>query len=145
MIKLELMGIPPTANHAYATVHGHRVLSSKGKKYKTETKTSLVERFPRELRFFRDNAPYLVAVRFYFEEIENKGWFQGTAASRYKRLDLTNRVKLLEDCLKDAAGIDDSQHLRVILDKQKGTERTVIWVWDLEQEETPFDAGFNGL
>jgi Holliday junction resolvase RusA-like endonuclease len=126
-------------------VHGHRVLSSGGKKYKTETKAALVERFPRELRFFKDNTPYLVCIRFYFSEVENKGWFQGKAASRYKHLDLTNRVKLLEDCLKDAAGIDDSQHLRVVLDKQKGTERTVIWVWDLEQEETPFDVGFNSL
>lgn len=145
MIKLWLEGIPPSANNAYATVNGHRILSSAGKKYKTETKTALVSKFPKELRFFKDNAPYLICVRFYFAEVENKGWFSGKADSRYKRLDVTNRVKLLEDCLKDAAGIDDSQHLRVVLDKQKGEERTVIWVWDLEQEETPFDVGFNNL
>lgn len=142
MIKLALEGIPPSANNAYATVHGHRILSSKGKKYKAETKTALVSRFPKEMRFFKPNVPYLVFIRLYFPEVENKTWFQGKAESRYKRFDVGNCLKLLEDCLKDAAGIDDSQHMRVVLDKQQGKEKTEIWVWDLEQEETPFDAGF---
>jgi len=145
MIKVWLEGVPPTTNTAYATVHGHRVLSSKGKKYKAETKTALAAGFPREMNFFKSNTPYLICIRFYFPDVENKTWFTGKAESRYKHFDLSNCVKLLEDCLKDAAGIDDSQHMRIVLDKQKGKERTEIWVWDLEQEETPFDAGFNGL
>lgn len=152
MIKLWLDGIPPSANHAYTTINGHRTLSSKGKKYKAETRTGLVSRFPRELRFFKNNTPYLVVIRLHFPAVENKGWFefdkrglQRKAESRYKRFDVGNCLKLLEDCLKDAAGIDDSQHMRVILDKQQGKERTEIWVWDLEQEETPFDVGFNSL
>lgn len=145
MIKLHVDGIPPSANNAYATVRGRKILTKEGRKYITETKTHFAERFPKEMRFFRVNVPYLVVVRMFFEAVENKGWFTGEAETRYKRIDLSNRLKLLEDCLKDAAGIDDSQHLRIILDKQQGKERTEIWVWDLEDEETPFDAGFNIL
>lgn len=42
-----------------------------------------------------------------------------------RRVDLTNRVKFLEDCLCAALGIDDSRIFRVVLDKQHS-----------EQEET---------
>jgi len=145
VIHLWIEGIPPSSNHAYATVHGRRILSSKGKKYIAETKAHLTQTFPKEMNFFKDNRPYLVCFRIFFTDVENKGWFQRKADSRYKRIDVGNRLKLLEDCLKAAAGIDDSQHLRVLLDKQQGKERTEIWVWDLENEETPFDVAFNSL
>lgn len=145
MIHIWVDSIPPSANNAYAVVRGRKIMTKEGKKYVTETKTHFVEKFPRELRIFKPNAPFLVCIRFFFPEIENKGWFQGKAETRYKRIDVSNRVKLLEDCLKEAAGIDDAQHLRVLLDKQQGKERTDIWVWNMAEEETPFDAGFNDL
>ena len=143
MIKLSLDGLPPSSNHAYFNLpKGGRALTREGKKYINETKTHFVQAFPRQMTFFKPNRPYLVAIRFYFKEVENAGWFKGKADSRYKKLDVGNRLKLLEDCLKDAAGTDDSQHFRIVLDKQQGKERTEIWVWDLEEEETPFDSGF---
>jgi len=146
MIHLSIDGIPPSANNAYFNLpSGGRTLSKAGKKYINETKIHLVQAFPKEMMFFKPNRPYLAIFRFYFEKVENAGWFKGTAESRYKKLDVGNRLKLLEDCLKDAAGIDDSQHIRVVLDKQQGKERTEIWVYDLEEEETPFDVGFNSL
>lgn len=145
MIKLHLDGIPPSVNNVYTVVRGRKILTKDGRKYITETKTHLVEKFQKEMRFFKKDVPYLIVFRMYFEAVENAGWFTGKAASRYKQIDLSNRVKLLEDCLKDAAGIDDAQNLRVVLDKQQGKERTEIWVWDLENEETPFDAGFRSL
>lgn len=145
MIYLWLDGVPPSANHAYINMKHGRTLSKEGKKYIAETKTGLVERFGKELRIFKPDKPYLIFFRFFFPAVENAGWFTGNAETRYKRIDVTNRVKLLEDCLKSAGGIDDSQHIRVVLDKQQGKERTDIWVWDLEEEETPFDAGFNNF
>jgi Holliday junction resolvase RusA-like endonuclease len=143
MIYMHIKGIPPSANNAYANVRGRKILTKEGRKYITETKTYLAENFPKQLRIFQPNKPYQVFFRFFFEAIENKNFFEGKGETRYKVIDLTNRVKLLEDCLKEAGGIDDSQHLRFILDKQQGEERSEIWVWSLEDEETPFDAGFN--
>lgn len=144
MIRLELQGLPPSANHAYFNLpKGGRTLSTKGKKYIAETKAHFAQKHAKEMMFFKKHVPYLVFIRFYMEAVENLGWKTGTAQNRYKAVDVTNRVKLLEDCLKDAAGIDDAQNIRVVLDKQQGKERTIIWVFDLENEETPFDHGFN--
>jgi hypothetical protein len=146
MIHLVLEGLPPSSNAAYFNLpKGGRVLTKAGKKYIAETKDHLARNYMKELTFFKKDAPYLVVFRFYLGRVQNAEWATGKAESRYKRIDVTNRVKLLEDCLKEVAGIDDSQHMRVILDKQEGAERTEIWVWDMEEEETPFDAGFNTL
>lgn len=153
MIRLELQGVPPTTNHAYENVakrrlpNGHiigggRRLTDEGRAYLLETKTELARRYRQELQFFRPNAPYLVFVRLYFSALENAGFFKKkkTTQARHKKLDLTNRIKLLEDALKDVGGVDDSQNFKVFLEKLQGErERTIIWIWDLEEEATPFD------
>jgi Holliday junction resolvase RusA-like endonuclease len=43
-------------------------------------------------------------------DILNKGWFQTPkkAATRYKKMDTGNRLKLIHDCLAEAIGVDDS-------------------------------------
>ena len=92
------------------------------------------------MRLFKKDKPYTLLFRFHFEEIENKGFTSGKAKSRYKVFDGGNRTKLVEDALKDAGGIDDSQTLTSIWQKIMGTpERTLIWAWGCEEEETPFD------
>ena len=54
--------------------------------------------------------------------------------------------KLLEDALKDAGGIDDSQTLVSLWEKCLGKpEKTLLWIWDLEEEETPFDGILRSL
>lgn len=146
MIHLFLEGIPPSQNHVYANVRGGgRRLTKEGEKYLNETKDYLTKQFRKELSLIKLNTPYLVFFRFYFAEVENAGWFKGTAKTRYKQVDVSNRVKLLEDILKSVSGIDDSQNMRMVLDKQKGKERTDIWIWDLNEEETPFDAALLSL
>jgi len=143
MIHLVLEGVPPSSNNAYFNLpKGGRSLTKVGRAYLTETKARLASTYGKEMLFFKPDKPYQIAVRFFFERLENLGWFKGEARNRYKHFDVGNRLKLVEDSLKEAAGIDDSQHLRVLLDKQQGRERTEIWAWDLEEEETPFDVGF---
>jgi len=53
---------------------------------------------------------YLLSFIFVFpaEDILTVGWLKGQAKSPYKRVDTTNRRKLLEDALSEAIGIDDS-------------------------------------
>lgn len=144
MIHIHLEGLPPSANNAYFNhPKGGRTLTKEGRKYINETKSALAQAFQKQMMFFKPDRPYLVFFRFYFAAVENAGWFKGKAQSRYKKLDVSNRVKLLEDCLKEAAGVDDAQNLRIVLDKLEGKERTEILVWDMEEEGTPFDIGFN--
>ncbi len=58
---------------------------------------------------------YALHLRFFFKSLENARWNDPTCPpskrpkSRYKRIDLSNRIKLLEDCVRDALDIDDSQ------------------------------------
>lgn len=147
MIYLKVPSLPPSSNHAYANIRGtnKRVLTKVGRAYKVETCAHLAQKYRAELQFFRPDQPYLLVVRFWFLQIHNAGWPK-KADSRYKRLDASNRLKLLEDALKDAAGVDDSQNLTLVLQKYEGLEeKTEIWVWNLDDEGTPFDGALASL
>lgn len=147
MIRIELPGLPPTLNHAYIkTRGGARALSEEGRAYKRETTVHFARAHQAEMRALRPNVPYLVYLRLYFEKLENDGWAKGKT-SRYKRLDASNRIKILEDCLMEAGGFDDSQNMIFIVQKRQKLEaeleRTIIWLWDLSCESTPFDGGLS--
>jgi Holliday junction resolvase RusA-like endonuclease len=149
MIYLSVPSIPPSSNNAYATIRGtnKRVLTPEGKAYKIETTTHLVRKYPKEMMAFKKNVPYLLLVRFWIDGILNKG-YPKTAESRYKKLDTGNRLKLLEDSLKDACALDDSQNVTLVLQKVQpadGNQKTEIWAWTLEAEKSPFDAALLSL
>ena len=147
MISLEVPGLPPSSNHAYFNLpRGGRVLSTEGKKFKNETKTYLAQKYQAELKKFVPNTPYLVYMRFHFSTLQNATWGKAKGAeSRYKKTDASNRAKLLEDVLKDVSGVDDSNTMILILEKRlaRDKEKTEIFVWDLDREESPFDAALH--
>ena len=126
-------------NAAYTNQRGGkgRVLTRKGKKYKLETTTYITRHYPRELQFFKPNVPYVLLVHFVFENdvtLLNKGYPE-KAKTRYKRLDVGNRLKLFEDALTDSTGCDDSQNWMIALSKACGkSDRTHLWVWNMEDE-----------
>lgn len=88
--------VPPTVNHAYATVRGRRVLSKEGRAYKAMVAGRLMV-----ARWKPLDGEVSLSI----------DWFRARRSG-----DLTNRVKLLEDALKGFAWHDDSQvaevHLR---------------------------------
>lgn len=147
MIRLELPFMPPTSNNAYFNLpRGGRKLTEQGREFLTRAKTHLVQKYPGQLKLFQKNKPFLLTFRFYFEEVETKGFTEGKAKNRYKTFDGGNRTKLLEDALKDAGGIDDSQTMTSLWQKVQGTpERILIWAWSLEDETTPFDELLRSL
>lgn len=146
MLRLDLVGLPPSSNHAYVElppiVRGRKViprgrrLTEDGERYKRETITHIVRSYPNELAQIKPNVGLFLYVRFFLPSLYNKGWPK-TAESRYKKIDVTNRVKLLEDCIKDACGVDDSQNEFVLLEKRQGPEATVVFIWNLEKEVPP--------
>lgn len=151
MIYLTIPGIPPSANEAYSTVLKKkggkiipiRMLSSKAKKYKREAEAFLVRSYPIELRFFTPNEPYGILVQFLMKGVENKtfGKGKGGAQNRYKKIDVSNRLKVVEDVIASAAGVDDSQNMIEIIHKtQHHYEETRIWVWNIAQQG-PFPDG----
>lgn len=141
MITLELSGVPPSTNKAYFNLpRGGRALSAAGAKYKRETTSTLVRNFPLSLKLFEPNKPYGVLFVIHLPTVLNKGWPK-SAETRYKKLDATNRVKLVEDALVLAAGVDDSQFLfSSVLKAPSEEEKTTIYCWSLDLEIFPSDV-----
>jgi len=103
--------LPPTSNKIY--FRGTQ-LTAKAREYAERFAEGMRQYLP-QINELDDKAVYAVHLRFFFFELVNRSWNNPDvppskqAKSRYKRIDLTNRIKLLEDCIRDAIAIDDSQ------------------------------------
>lgn len=146
MIHIVIPSVPISANHAYATVRGRRILTTLGRAYKNETKAYIARNFPQALLFFKPNVPYTLLIEFTFKSrdtIYSKEWGEGRnrAQNRYKKLDVSNRTKLFEDALANATGLDDSQNFVVAVAKtwHRDYEATNVWAWNKDEEESPLD------
>lgn len=153
MIHLQFPWTPPSVNNLYHDQPVHvggkgkfkkiiikRVLTDEGRRFKNETIAYLVRNFQPQLRFFKKNAPYVFYYRFVATELQNKTWPK-SADNRYKKFDASNLVKVLEDVVVEASGIDDSNYLTVVSEKRKGPKaETHIWIWNIEEEGCPFHA-----
>lgn len=136
-VHMQIEGLPISSNHAYINLpKGGRTLSKEGRKYKAETSGYLVRTFPTEMMIFKKDVPFGYLVQFCFPNLFNKGWPE-KAKTRYKKLDVSNRLKLFEDALFNASGVDDSQVCSGHFDKIEGPAWTHVWAWNME-EECPF-------
>lgn len=79
--------------------------------YKKDFKTFVRTNYPTEVVDFAkphdEKSIYLVSIDLFFtkEQLINKGW--PNTKTYYKKMDVGNRRKLLEDCLSEVIGIDD--------------------------------------
>lgn len=146
MIHLSIPSLPPSVNDVYMTISkmkgGRRItlrpLTAEGRKYKKETLAHLVKKHQPQLLQMKPDTPYVLFVRLTMPVLVNKGWAKRTSA-RYKRYDVSNHIKTLEDCLVDASGVDDTNFLIVAGEKVQGdVERSDVYIWNLDAEESPF-------
>ena len=99
---------PPSVNKAYVTTRsGRRILSSAGKEYKRDVASAIAHHCAAHPETTFDESPLALTIDLYMVT-ENKGWSKGNTKSRYKRVDASNRVKLLEDAIFSVLGVDDS-------------------------------------
>lgn len=108
MIDVKLP-FPPSVNKAYATTRsGRRLLTSEGKLFKQSVRDIIGQKYavatPELSRI--GTVPLELTITLY-TATENKGWLQGKAKNRYKRVDVSNRVKLLEDAVFESLDSDD--------------------------------------
>lgn len=112
--------MPISVNKAYVTIRGRRALSKEGKIYKSAVTTGVAKQLSLCSDFtdlINDQTALKLEITLYLERTENKGYPNKTK-TRYKRVDVSNRVKLLEDALFDALGVDDSIVFSLIVTKQ---------------------------
>ncbi|MFQ5992472.1 MAG: RusA family crossover junction endodeoxyribonuclease, partial [Nitrospiraceae bacterium] len=95
-----LLPVPPSINHQYATVGHRRLLSSVGRKYKTQVAQYVLvalAQLPKRdtlLRTLRENQ-LVLSIRFHF--------------SAPLRRDVDGGLKITQDALCEALGINDNR------------------------------------
>lgn len=107
--------LPPSSNHIYVTSRkGVRFLSKEAETFKRRAISHIQSHYLAQISKLDREAIYRVWYAFYFlpEEILNLTFGEGkkgSAKTRYKRMDVENRLKLVADALATAIGIDDCQ------------------------------------
>ncbi len=147
-----VLTLPPTDNRIYFNLRTSkggiaRALTDEAKKYKRSVASAIAElviRSKNKIEFHKD-VPYLLIVKLFFEHTENKGWIEGKAQNRYKKIDTTNRNKLLIDAIMEAIGVDDSHIHSVIQFKHCDEEdsRVEVGLYELidDSEMTRLEGG----
>jgi hypothetical protein len=120
-------GLPPTSNKLY--IFGKK-LTTKAREFKENFKSYVHQHYGHEiseleepnqkdsdgvtdLRTLNPNLIYSLTLIFYMDCL-NASWDdpktppKRRASFRYKKVDLSNRIKLVEDCIKSSLDIDDS-------------------------------------
>jgi Holliday junction resolvase RusA-like endonuclease len=106
-LRGELGRLPPSANKIYVNTRNGRRKSQEAKEYIVWASTELAKQWAFLPKLDR-NRPYSLEMRFYLTKVENDGWAERKTKTRYVKRDVTNLVKLLEDIISKASGVDDS-------------------------------------
>jgi hypothetical protein len=115
-VSMILPFLPPSSNHIYVSRRGGkgRFLSKEAASFKTRAISHIQSNYLPDISWLDRGAIYGVWYAFYFplEELLNLTFGngkKGSAQTRYKRMDVENRLKLVADSLATAIGIDDCQ------------------------------------
>jgi len=98
----------PSSNQLYASVRGRLIKSSEGRNYAlkmhiwAQRHKSTIDKLKEILR----GKTLRVDCAFYFPKSKLI-----TKKNTLKRIDWSNRIKLVHDCLSDAIGVDDSHFI----------------------------------
>lgn len=126
-LHLVYPSLPPSANHIY--IRG-TVLKREAREYKAAFKQWVIQNHMHNVA----NLPvgpemvYSLHLAFFFDSLVNESYNDKTkppsrrAKTRYKRLDLDNRVKFLQDCVRDAIDVDDSHIFAASQEKHQDPE-----------------------
>lgn len=122
MVEIKWDSIPPSVNKLYFTRQGRKVLSSEGRAWKNRfiqnrgglsISDSSIEFDPCDR--------FILELTFYFpeEDIMSKGWgVDKRIKSPFKRMDVSNLIKLAEDALSELLGLDDRANFKVSAEKK---------------------------
>lgn len=141
---LELRGLPlpPSVNKLYFTARGARHLSAAGKVFKHQIKVAILNKLVHHPEFMEglDDCPLSLGINVYFKTLENKGWSQGKTPDRYKKIDVSNRIKVLEDAISEALHVDDKMFFSLEVTKFQREEEGVD-VFICKRKSTDFLIG----
>ena len=108
--------LPPSVNAMYVHTRRGPVQSKALKQFKVKAKLALAEQIPLTYAGVDPGQAYKLTLIVHLPALENKGWPK-SAKTRYKRRDVSNLIKVMEDVLSDSLGIDDANFVRVVAEK----------------------------
>jgi Holliday junction resolvase RusA-like endonuclease len=125
----------PSSNGAY-TNHPKlgRILTRKGRDFLNVAHASLTaQMLQQRWGSLPSDVPLRMSYVFYMTGLLTKGWPK-QAKNRYKRVDLSNRIKLVEDAVMRALGCDDSQVFELHLQKVPSEEEAIVILVEVMEE-----------
>jgi len=148
MIYIILNSLPPSSNQAYfnlparkgakgeGVIRGGRALTKAGSAYKKEVINHIAKNHGMQTQQLKKDAAIGCLIAYGFPDMYSKGWPKN-AISKYRKNDLANRPKLLQDAIVEATSIDDSQICFDYKYKYLSAEpQTTIYIWN--EDEEPF-------
>lgn len=139
-LRIVYPAMPPTANHIY--VRG-TVLKPPAREYRAAFKLYCSQNYFHLLQDISQETVLRVDISFFFD-VENATFGNPhlpksrRAKSRYKRVDLDNRLKFLLDCIRDVLGIDDSQVFSINLEKHQDAVKPRVDIYIQEVDPRLF-------
>jgi Holliday junction resolvase RusA-like endonuclease len=115
MLHIIYPKLPPSSNKIYFK---GTILTGEARRFKAGFSQYCTQKYLNDVAKHINPSPltiYGVYLKFYFESLVNKTFNDFSvpeskrAKTRYKKVDLTNRIKLLEDCVRDLIAVDDSR------------------------------------
>ena len=150
--------MPPSANALYNLRKGGKgkALSPAAKAYRKHIKEVVKESMHLVTQFpvgFEEKYGFAITLYLLPEHLENPGWFefktrgpnkgQRKAQTRYKKIDIDNRVKFLQDCIVKTVGIPGDE--QVFVGRQRkcpatgGYEHVYVRIYVLDEEALLFE------
>ncbi len=124
-LRVWIPGLPPSSNKIYESsprkIHGKWMhiqhLSTRARTYKRRAIQVIQRDGDALFDTPAENVPYRLELVVFLERVVNKSYPKSTK-SKYKKIDLSNHAKLIEDAVATAIGLDDRHNFKVSMEKQ---------------------------
>jgi Holliday junction resolvase RusA-like endonuclease len=133
--------LPPSSNKIFAKFG---VLTGVAREYAEDFAKYMAQHHLHQINQMNQAGIFAIHLRFFFQTVVNETWNNPAvkpskrAKERYKRFDLDNRVKLLQDCIRDAIDVDDSHVFAASQEKHQDFARPRVEIHVQEVEPSMF-------
>jgi Holliday junction resolvase RusA-like endonuclease len=132
--ELSINGLPPSVNKMYANMKwGGRIKSKEAYRWEGLVKGVVFQKLREYLPYLRKQKNRALKLELYFYR---PTWHCTTKklSQQFKKEDISNKIKAIEDSFMKAIGLDDSQIVELIVKKVEdpnAVESTFIRLWVL--------------